>query len=99
MPQPRDCGGAGELKYWRAISAALLWSSDMSELATHSADVEIWLECGEHGRVDLCRITPRSVVAKERREIPPCYADLVVSVDGRIRRIPVNLSSGFSRGR
>jgi hypothetical protein len=71
----------------------------MSQLAAHSAEVEMWLECGAHGRVNLCRITPKSVVARESREIPPCFADLVVSVDGRIHRTPVNLSSGFRKGR
>jgi hypothetical protein len=71
----------------------------MSHLAAHSADVKMWLECRDHGRVDLCRITPRSVVARERRDIPPCDADLVISVDGRIRRTPVNLPTGFTKGR
>ena len=58
----------------------------------------MWLDCGEYGRVNLSRITPKSVVAKEAREIPPCFADLVVSVDGRIHRTPVNVS-GFTKGR
>jgi hypothetical protein len=71
----------------------------MGLLAAHSAEVKMWLECGDHGRVDLCRITPKSVVAKEPCDIPACVADLVVSVDGRVRRTPVKLSSGFTKGR
>lgn len=70
----------------------------MSQLASHSAEVAMWLDCGNHGRVDLCRVTPKSVVAREPRDIPACYAQLVVSVDGRIHRTEV-LSSGFSKGR
>jgi hypothetical protein len=71
----------------------------MSQLFSHSAEVEMWLDCGEHGRVDLSRITPKSVVAKEARHVPPCIAELVVCVDGRCRRIRVNVSRGFANGR
>jgi hypothetical protein len=70
----------------------------MSQLFSHSAEVDAWLEC-EHGRLPLRRITAKSVVVKEAREIPACYADLVVSIDGQIQRMPVWLRSGFTRGR
>jgi hypothetical protein len=66
---------------------------------SHSAEVEMWLECGEHGEVHLSRVTPKSVVAKIAREIPPCIANLVVTVDGRRMCNRVKLTSGFSRGR
>jgi len=67
--------------------------------SSHSADVYAWLDCGEHGRVMLSRVTPRSVVAKEAAEIPPCFADLVVTIDGYPVRNRVKLPSGFTRGR
>lgn len=75
--------------------------SDRSQLsdAPHSADVMAWLDCGEYGRVMLSRVTPKSVVARDVHEIPPCFADLVVTVDGRVVRNRVNVASGFTRGR
>jgi hypothetical protein len=59
----------------------------------------MWLDCGEHGRVDLSRITPKSVVARHARRVPPGPAELVVCVDGHCERHPVSLGSGFLRGR
>lgn len=59
----------------------------------------MWLDCGPYGTVQLARITPKSVVAKERRNIPACEAELVVTVDGQFIRHKVMLTNGFSRGR
>jgi hypothetical protein len=67
--------------------------------SSHSADVKAWLDCGEHGRVMLSRVRPKSVVAKAACNIPPCFAELVVTVDGYPVRSRVNLPSGFTRGR
>jgi hypothetical protein len=47
----------------------------------------------------LSRVTPKSVVAKAVHEIPPCDADLVVTVDGFRICSRVNLPSGFTKGR
>jgi hypothetical protein len=71
----------------------------MNEFGSHSAVVEMWLDCGHFGTVRLERITPKSVVAKEPCNIPPCEADLVVVVDGHPTRHRVMLTSGFSGGR
>jgi hypothetical protein len=67
-------------------------------LHSHSAEVEAWLDCGEHGRIALSRITPKSIVAKTPCDVPPCLADLVVVVDGEVLRRRVSLS-GFAGGR
>jgi hypothetical protein len=64
----------------------------------HSADVRMWLDCGEHGRIDLSRVTPSSVVAKVVRDLPACEAYLVVVVDGEEMRTRV-ASYGFSNGK
>jgi hypothetical protein len=64
---------------------------------SHSAEVEMWLECGSFGRVMLSRITPKSVVAKTPRDIPAGVADLVVTVDGKRLSSRVMLPSGFSK--
>jgi hypothetical protein len=66
---------------------------------SHSATVEMWLDCGPYGVVELTRIGPRAVFARFPREIPPCDAELVVTVDHSVDRRPVNLTNGFSRGR
>ena len=83
------------------LSNAMTQTFDSSQLpnASHSANVEAWLDCGEHGRVVLRRVTPKSVVAKDVHDIPPCFATLVVTVDGLVVRNRVNLASGFTRGR
>lgn len=61
--------------------------------------MEAWLDCGEHGRVMLSRVTPKSVVSKAVHEIPPCDAELVVIVDGYRVSNRVKLPTGFTRGR
>jgi hypothetical protein len=63
----------------------------------HSAEVRMWLDCGPHGRVDLSRVTPTSVVAREPRDVPPGDADLVVVVDGEEMRTRVHIANGLSR--
>lgn len=57
----------------------------------------MWLEC-PYGRVDLSRITPKAVVAKSPQAFPPCFADLIVVVDGDRMQRRVNLTGGFGGG-
>jgi hypothetical protein len=57
----------------------------------------MWLDCGAHGLLRLNRITPTSVDALTPRDIPPCVADLVVTVDGVRVSNPVHLIAGFSK--
>ena len=64
---------------------------------SHSADVQIWLECEGHGKIELGRVTPKLVVAKGPHNIPACFANLVVMVDGRCICNPVRILSGFKR--
>ena len=50
--------------------------------------------------MSLARVTPHSVVAQEAvHEIPPCDAELIVTVDGEPVKSRVNLLRGFSKGR
>lgn len=56
----------------------------------------MWLDCGEHGPVPLCRVTPYLVESPDPRDVPPCIATLVVVVDEQIVRWPVILVDGFS---
>lgn len=59
----------------------------------------MWLDCGHHGAVQLNRIAERFVFSAEPREIPPCFADLNVTVDGKLSSVRVNLTNGFQKGR
>jgi len=59
----------------------------------------MWLDCGEHGIIPLKRITPNSVVLSQSFSAPPCFAKLVVSVDGKIMSQRVSLPSGISESR
>jgi hypothetical protein len=68
--------------------------------SSHSCDVLMWLEgVAGYERIELSRVTPTSVVLKQRVDAPPCQADLVVSIDGKISRSRVDISSGFSSSR
>ena len=59
----------------------------------------MWLDCGPYGRLDLSRVTPKSVVARgATRDIPACEAVLVVMVDGRCHRTKVTMGN-FSKDR
>jgi hypothetical protein len=64
-----------------------------------SAEVDMWLDCGNYGLLPLNRISPESVCSPSPRDIPPCIAELVVTVDGLVIRNRVNLTAGFSRNR
>lgn len=64
----------------------------------HSAEVRMWLDCGDRGQIHLSRITPTSVVTRDESDVPPGDADLVVVVDGDEMRRRVHVT-GSSRGR
>jgi hypothetical protein len=72
----------------------------MSEnILAHSADVEMWLDCGPHGKSKLRRITRKSVVLSQPFDAPPCEGELIVFVDSKriVRR--VRLGRGVSKSR
>ncbi|HWB53147.1 MAG TPA: hypothetical protein VG722_03110 [Tepidisphaeraceae bacterium] len=72
----------------------------MSEnIMTHSADVEMWLDCSPHGKSKLSRITPNSVVLWQSFDAPPCEADLIVHIDGKMTTRRVRLTRGVSKNR
>jgi hypothetical protein len=68
-------------------------------LSPHSADVQMWLDCGEHGRAKLKRVTPTSVVLWQSFDAPPCEADLIVFIDGVKHVVRVHLERGLARNR
>jgi hypothetical protein len=68
-----------------------------SIVATHSAEVEMWLDCGQHGKAVLRKITPNSVILWDSFDAPPCHADLIVRVDGKLMSRRVDVVSGLSK--
>lgn len=60
-----------------------------------SAVVDLWLDC-EFGRVPLSQTASTFVIAASPRDIPPCRATVVISVDGHEHRRSVNLIHGMS---
>jgi hypothetical protein len=64
----------------------------------HSAEVLMWLDCGDRGQIHLSRIAPKYVVTTEEVDIPAGDADLVVVVDGDEMRTRVHVADS-SRGR
>lgn len=63
---------------------------------SYSADVRLRLEI--EGRVlSLAQTGPEHIIVREPIDLPPCHADVVVSVDGREHRRHVRLSEGMSK--
>jgi len=66
---------------------------------SHSSLVTLSLDCGEHGSLALSRVSPKSIVAKIPRNIPPCIATLIVSIDGELLHQLVELPRGLRQSR
>jgi hypothetical protein len=65
----------------------------------YSAEVDMWMDCGPHGRVPLRQISSTFVITAEPREMPVCEALIVYTVDGRRYARPVVLVNGMSKPR
>jgi hypothetical protein len=70
----------------------------INPLSSHSAEVEMWLDCGTYGKAELSRITPNSVVLRSQLIAPPCRGRLIVRIDGRESTRVVHVS-GLSANR
>jgi len=70
----------------------------MSQILHHSAEIDIYLLiAGERFEVASCLGTCCSV--RTPRNIAPCYAELVISIDGQEQRKLVHLRYGISQDR
>lgn len=69
---------------------------DVSKKVGHSAEVAMWLECGDHGRVSLSQAAPTFVVAAKPVSLPAGGARLVMIVDGQRFEHAVQLVDGMS---
>jgi hypothetical protein len=63
---------------------------------TYSADVRLHLEVEGHV-LSLAQTGPEHIIVRQPIDLPPCYADVVVNVDGREHRRHVRLSDGMSK--
>lgn len=71
-----------------------------SNYSSHSADVDLWLDCGSHGKIPLSRISPTAIVAIDRNAVFPIGPGrLVVVVDGEQTIVPVQVSPGTPSNR
>lgn len=61
----------------------------------YSSNVRLWLDCA-YGIVPLSQTGGTFVVSVEPRQVPPCEAQIVVSVDGHEYRRPVYLIHGIT---
>lgn len=68
-------------------------------LTSHSADVDLWIDCGEFGASPLRQVTPRMIVLERSFDAPPCDARLIVSIDGLQTVHRVRVVRGISRHR
>jgi hypothetical protein len=59
-----------------------------------TTDVDLWLDC-EHGRIPLSQVGSTFVIASCPRQLPPCKAQVVVSIDGQVYPRAVRLVNGM----
>jgi hypothetical protein len=70
--------------------------SDAEARPNHSANIDLWIDCGCHGKVQLSQASERFVIAATPTVIPPCEARIILSIDGFLYERPVQLVDGFS---
>jgi hypothetical protein len=64
----------------------------------YSADVQIWLICGDR-RIKLSHASSTFVVAAEAVNLPACDAQIEMTIDGDRYERPVSLPGGLSAER
>jgi hypothetical protein len=71
-------------------------SPEKTLLKNYSADVKIWMDCGEHGKVPLAHASSTFVIAATPSSVPACSAKIILVVDGERIERPVRLPNGMS---
>ncbi|HEY7116928.1 MAG TPA: hypothetical protein VH475_10100 [Tepidisphaeraceae bacterium] len=64
----------------------------------YSAEIDMWIDCGEYGQVPLEQAASTFVITALPVSIPACIARIVLMIDGRRHERPVRLVSGLSPG-
>jgi hypothetical protein len=63
----------------------------------YSAEVDMWMECGEHGNVPLAQAASTFVISAIPATVPAaCIALIVLMIDGKRLERPVRLVSSLS---
>jgi hypothetical protein len=65
-------------------------------MTSYSAEVDMWLDCGEHGTIPLAQVASTFVIAASPVNLPACIARLILMIDGRQLERRVRLSAGMS---
>ncbi len=65
---------------------------------SHSAAVMMELRAGEK-RVPLAQLAPDFAIPAEPVDLPPCEAEILLTVDGQTTRMPVFLRDGAQTDR
>jgi hypothetical protein len=65
----------------------------------YSAETALWMDCGHLGNITLAQAGSTFVIPVEAIDLPPCDAQIVVIVDGRVHRRKVKLAYGLSKHR
>jgi hypothetical protein len=66
----------------------------MPKLAQYSTTIDLWLE-GSWGRQPLRQVADRFIMGNAEFAVPPGPAEVVVTIDGREVRHPVQLPEGY----
>lgn len=61
----------------------------------YSAEVRLYLETSK-GTFSLAQIGPNDVIFAKPVDLPPCDAEVVMSIDGTVTRWPVRLANGVT---
>jgi hypothetical protein len=64
-------------------------------LTPYSSEIDLWLTC-PFGRVALSQVGSSFVIAASSHNIPPCKAEVTISIDGREHSRQVDLVHGIS---
>ena len=97
----RSCGAAGP-KLCRCDDMAarqvtgLFMAAATRSTTNHSADVDLWMDCGPYGAIPLSQASYGFVIAATARDLPACIARIILTVDGRKYERTVRLVNGLA---
>jgi hypothetical protein len=68
-----------------------------NDVSNYSAEVDIWLDCGELGIIPLSQASSTFVIADTAIDLPACEARIILKVDSRKYERKVTLVNGMSQ--
>lgn len=64
--------------------------------ANYSSTVDMWMDCGEHGRIPLSQISSTFVISAIPATLPACFARLILIIDGKRLERKIKLVNGMA---